>query len=79
MVKLLLMSRQEAYSLLSANVGRSLDVIIDGNRVPVTLASVHKDGALLQMVEPESLEPSAEFWVAFANIERVETRVSAAS
>ena len=73
------MSRQEAYSVLRANVGKPLDVVIAGNRVPVTVASVDTDGALFRTAEPDPLQPSAEFWVAFDHIDQVEMRRSTAN
>jgi hypothetical protein len=73
------MSRQEAYSVLRANQGKALEIVLDGNRVAVTVASVDTDGALFRTVEPDPLQPLAEFWVAFDHIERIELRHSAAN
>ena len=71
------MSRQETYSVLRANIGKPLHLIVDGRGLPVTVASVDMDGALFRTVEPDPLQPSGEFWVAFDHIERIELPHSA--
>ena len=66
------MSRQEAYPILTANLGKPLNVVLDGNRVTLTVASVDMDGALFRIVEPDPTQSLGEFWVAFDHIERLE-------
>jgi len=73
------MSRQEAYSVLRANIGRPLDVVIEGALLAVSVVWVDSDGALFRPVEPDPLQTSAEFWAAFDHIERIEIRRSAAN
>ena len=68
------MSQAEAYSILRANIGKVLDIVLDGKRIPLLIASVDTDGALFRTIEDDPQQPSAEFWAAFDHIDRIEQR-----
>ena len=66
------MSHKEAYSILRANVGKIVDIVLDGKPIPLMVASVDSDGALFRTVEHDPQHPLSEFWAAFDHIDRIE-------
>ena len=73
------MYQAEAYSILRANIGKVLDVVLGGNPMPLVVASVGTDGALFRTVEYDPQHPLSEFWIAFDDIDQIRQRPSGAN
>ena len=66
------MTRQNIEAALRANIGVSVKIWFDGHTETVVVISVDSDGLLCRAVSAEATDITAEFWLAYKEISRVE-------
>jgi len=64
------MHREEIIRSLRANIGKLVDLVIDGTKSTVTILSVGPDGVLCKAAESTSRYSPPEFWIAFEHIDK---------